>query len=92
MSYVAWSVGAPGRPTNVLTRRWPTDRTDDDEAFVLKRPAHEDAYSVRQAGVARFAVSHKRIVIGTWLGLAVVLASPRRLSAVSPRLKSTVCC
>jgi RND superfamily putative drug exporter len=41
---------------------------------MVKRPPHEDAYSVRLAGVARFAVTHKWIVIGTWLGLAVILA------------------
>ena len=41
---------------------------------MVKRPPHEDAHSVRLAAVARFTVTHKRIVIGTWLGLAVVLA------------------
>lgn len=41
---------------------------------MVRRPPHEDAYSVRLAGVARFAVTHKGIIIGTWLGLAVVLA------------------
>jgi RND superfamily putative drug exporter len=41
---------------------------------MVKRPPHEDAYSVRLAGVARFAVSHKWVVVGTWVGLAVVLA------------------
>src|SRR6202034_2620590 len=33
-----------------------------------------DHYSALLAGVARFAVRHKAIVIGVWLGLAVVLA------------------
>ncbi|MDF3340962.1 MMPL family transporter [Mycolicibacterium septicum] len=41
---------------------------------MVRRPPHEDAYSARLAGVARFAVAHKWIVIGTWLGLGVVLA------------------
>ncbi|CAM3926708.1 MMPL family transporter [Mycobacterium senriense] len=31
-------------------------------------------YSALLAGVARFAVTHKAIVVGVWLGLAVVLA------------------
>ena len=33
-----------------------------------------DHYSGLLAGVARFAVRHKAIVVGVWLGLAVVLA------------------
>ncbi len=33
-----------------------------------------DHYSALLAGVARFAVRHKMIVVGVWLGLAVVLA------------------
>ncbi|MDG4667224.1 MMPL family transporter [Mycobacterium sp. 236(2023)] len=41
---------------------------------MVKRPPHADAYSVRLATVARFAVTRKWIVIATWVGLAVVLA------------------
>ena len=41
---------------------------------MVRRPPHEEAHSARLAGVARFAVRHKSMVIGSWLGLAVVLA------------------
>ena len=71
--------------TTVLRRRnGHENRSDDDGAAVVKRPPHEDAYSVRLAKVARFAVTHKWIVIGTWLGLAVVLAT------VFPQLETVV--
>ena len=41
-------------------------------------------YSVPLAGVARFALRHKAIVVGVWLGLAVVLA------LAFPQLESVV--
>ena len=43
-----------------------------------------DHYSALLAGVARFAVKHKAIVVGVWLGLAVVLA------LAFPQLESVV--
>jgi RND superfamily putative drug exporter len=40
----------------------------------MTQSSDADHYSALLAGVARFAVTHKAIVVGVWLGLAVVLA------------------
>ncbi|WP_459979891.1 MMPL family transporter, partial [Mycobacterium avium] len=37
-------------------------------------PADSSEYSARLAALARFTVRHKTLVIGAWLGVAVVLA------------------
>ncbi|BBZ25884.1 putative membrane protein, MmpL family [Mycolicibacterium madagascariense] len=41
---------------------------------MVRRPHREEAHSRRLAAVARYAVTHRGIVIGGWLGVAVVLA------------------
>src|ERR1700684_3898843 len=46
----------------------------DRPRISIIQPSGANHYSALLAGVARFAVRHKAIVGGVWLGLAVVLA------------------
>src|ERR1700685_3857466 len=49
--------------------------TDLDQSRIsIIQPSGANHYSALLAGVARFALRHRAIVVGVWLGLAVVLA------------------
>jgi putative drug exporter of the RND superfamily len=46
----------------------------DRPRISIVQPGGANHYSALLAGVARFALRHKAIVVGVWLGLAIVLA------------------
>ena len=68
-------------------------RPDDGSATMVKRPPHDDAYSVRLAGVARFAVTPEGLVleeIAPGLTIEQVQAATKATLHVSPVLREMI--